>query len=66
ADATGGICSGSLTMAGVFCTSAPDSFKTLWKELEKIIVKCKLFFLIYFSESIKIKSNKQHKKSING
>ncbi|ETJ66594.1 hypothetical protein O199_0224390 [Escherichia coli ATCC 35150] len=30
------------------------------------MVKYKSFFLIYFSELIKIKSNKQHKKPING
>ncbi|WP_212760338.1 hypothetical protein, partial [Escherichia coli] len=62
----GGFVPAALQWLCVFCTSAPDSFKTLWKELEKIIVKYKLFFLIYFSELIKIKSNKQHKKPING
>ncbi len=41
---------GCLQWLCIFCTSAPDSFKTLWKGLEKIIVKYKLFFLTYFSE----------------
>ncbi|MGL7617060.1 hypothetical protein, partial [Salmonella sp. NW856] len=45
----GGFVPAALQLLCVFCTSAPDSFKTLWKELEKIIVKYKLFFLIYFS-----------------
>ncbi|WP_340069456.1 hypothetical protein, partial [Escherichia coli] len=60
----GGFVPAVLQWLCIFCTSAPDGFKTLWKELEKIIVKYKLFFLIYFSGLIKIKSNKQHKKSM--
>ncbi|MBW6087540.1 hypothetical protein HTS61_17965 [Escherichia coli] len=49
ADATGGICSGSLTMpVYFFCTLAPDSFKTLWKELEKNYSEIQIVFSYLF------------------
>ncbi|EJZ61095.1 hypothetical protein SF148580_4899 [Shigella flexneri 1485-80] len=41
----GGFVPAVLQWLCIFYTSAPDGFKTLWKELEKIIVKYKLFFL---------------------
>ncbi|MGK2630506.1 hypothetical protein, partial [Escherichia coli] len=50
----------------VFYPSGLEGSQRVLKELEFFIVKCKLFFLIYFSELIKINSNKQHKKPING
>ncbi|ASJ34954.1 hypothetical protein ACJ76_14060 [Escherichia coli] len=50
----------------VFYPSGLEGSQRGLKDLEFFIVKYKLFFLIYFSELIKIKSNKQHKKPING
>ncbi|EYV88399.1 hypothetical protein AML63_08060 [Escherichia coli] len=50
----------------VFYPSGLEGSQRVLKDLEFFIVKYKLFFLIYFSELIKINSSKQHKKSMSG
>ncbi|MEH5162909.1 hypothetical protein PO481_24155, partial [Escherichia coli] len=65
-DSRGGSVPATLQWLCVFYPSGLEGSQRVLKELEFFIVKCKLFFLIYFSELIKINSNKQHKKPING
>ncbi|MCN8586036.1 hypothetical protein MLP81_25275, partial [Escherichia coli] len=62
----GGFVQAALQWLCVFYPSGLEGSQRVLKDLEFFIVKYKLFFLIYFSELIKIKSNKQHKKSMNG